>query len=95
MGYSISEKDWQEDVEYFATLFGWKKYHTHDSRRSDPDFPDLIMVRRNRCIVTELKVDGKNPTPGQQGWLDAFKEAGAETYCWHPSEIEEVTRVLR
>ena len=48
-----------------------------------------------RLIVAELKREGKNATPGQQEWLDFFKEIGAETYVWCPSDWETIQKVLK
>jgi hypothetical protein len=45
---TILEKHWQEQVEHIASLFGWRKYHTLDSRGSDEDFPDLVLLRGGR-----------------------------------------------
>lgn len=52
-------------------------------------------AHKTRLIAVELKVEGKNPTPGQLEWLDFFKDIGAETYVWRPSDLEEVKKVLR
>lgn len=97
----ISEKSWQQQVKDLARMLGWKTYHTLRSKGSDLDFPDLVMARTNlrrtltRLIVAELKIEGKDPTLGQQDWLDFFKEIGAETYVWRPSDLELVKKVLR
>jgi hypothetical protein len=92
---TILEKHWQEQVEQVASLFGWKKYHTLDSRRSDEDFPDLVLLRGRRQVVAELKRDGESARPGQIAWLEAFKAVGAETYVWRPSDFDLVSRILR
>lgn len=69
---AISEKDWQEVVVSYALLNKWLVYHTHDSRRSEAGFPDLVMVRGGRCVVAELKREGKAPTQAQREWLEAL-----------------------
>jgi len=55
-----------------AKLHGWIAYHTYDSRRSAPGFPDLILLRGERCLALELKRTGEHPTDEQLEWLRAF-----------------------
>ena len=96
---ALLENDWQEQVEQLAGVYGWKKYHTRDSRGSDEDFPDLLMLRSNadgaRLVVAELKREGENPSNGQKDWLELFSAVGAETFVWRPSDLPTVAKVLR
>lgn len=92
---ATQEKAWQAQVEYLLALFSWSYYHTRDSRRSAEGFPDLVACRPPRLIFAELKRDGKEPTGPQWSWLDAFAKCGAECYVWHPSDIDEIRRLLR
>ena len=78
-----------------AELHGWLVYHTHDSRRSQPGFPDLTMVRHGRLIFAELKKDGAYPTPEQRRWLHELKRASQKVYLWRPSDWREIEEVLR
>ena len=100
----VPESGLQADAEKLLTLYGWKFYHTRDSRGSEEGFPDLIALRTRRkesytrltrMIVAELKAEGEEVKPPQQIWLDLFAAFGAETYVWHPSDIMEMTKVLR
>lgn len=34
-----------EAIRRAASLQGWLVYHTHDSRRSEPGFPDIVLVQ--------------------------------------------------
>ena len=72
-----------------ARRLGWRVYHTHDSRRSEPGFPDLTMVRGKRVVFAELKSERGKLTPAQVGWLDAIREAGQEAYMWKPADWPE------
>ena len=38
------EREWQAQVVSAAQALGWTTYHTHDSRRSDKGWPDLVLV---------------------------------------------------
>jgi len=83
----LSERDWQRRVVDYATWCGWLSYHTHDSRRSEPGFPDLVLLRRDRCVVAELKSDVGKVTTAQQRWLDAFAVVpGLEVHVWRPAD---------
>lgn len=89
----MREKEFQQRVVEEAHVAGWMTYHTYDSRRSTPGFPDLVMVRADRLIFAELKVRGK-PRPEQDIWLDALRETGAEVYLWYPKDTEEILAIL-
>lgn len=56
------------------------RYHPYDSRRSEPGFPDLTLVRPrdHRLVFLELKAGRKQPTAPQRLWL---------------AELDKVTRV--
>ena len=76
------EKQLQEAVRRLAKLLGWLCYHTFDSRRSEPGFPDLVLCKRERLMFRELKVGGRRPTERQQQWLDALTAAGQDAKVW-------------
>src|SRR5688572_19177552 len=44
--FTQTERAFQAQVVKYARLMGWTAYHTHDSRRSQAGFPDLVLVRR-------------------------------------------------
>lgn len=85
-----------------ARQLGYLCYHTHDSRRSEAGFPDLVLVGR-RLIFSELKREGKDPTPAQQDWLNRLDGFERHTgglvvaRCWRPSDwfSGEIEGVLR
>lgn len=92
---ALTEAEWQEWVENLATLRDWKHYHTHNSRRSDEGFPDLVLARGSKLIVAELKKEGGKVSEAQREWLQAFALTGVDAYTWWPHDIEEVEEVLR
>ena len=86
-------------VKQLAKLWGWIVYHTHDSRRSDPGFPDLVLVRGGRIIFAELKREDGKLTTDQKEWIfqleqvqEKVSSAPASTGCnfrvyvWRPSD---------
>jgi len=91
---AISERDWQNQVRELALLHGWLIYHTHDSRRSDPGFPDLVLVRE-RVVYAELKREKGKLTAEQKAWRYSLNGAGAETYVWRPSDWNIVMATLK
>ncbi len=55
------------------------------------DFPDLQIPQLK--IIMEIKIPGKNPTSGQQAWLDIFKGMGWVAVCVR--SFDEGERVIR
>jgi hypothetical protein len=77
---------------------GWKTYHTHDSRRSDPGFPDLVCVRPwkpyHRCLLwAELKTMTGKVSQVQHDWIAALEAAQVEVFVWRPSDLPEIERI--
>jgi hypothetical protein len=73
----------------------WRRYHTLNSRGSDPGFPDLVLLRPPRLVVAELKTEDGRVSRDQWAWLDDFAAAGAEAYVWRPGDRADVERILR
>lgn len=94
---ATSEKDWQAFVATFARFHGFRTYHTLRSTGSEPGFPDLVMIRKGRLIVAELKTERGKVTVSQQEWLDDFRavEGPPSVHLWRPSHADEVMEVLK
>ena len=90
----ITERQFMQMVIDLARLQHWLPYHTHDSRRSDPGFPDVVMVRGERLIFAELKAEKGRVSAAQTFWLDALRATGAEVYVWRPSDWETIVVTL-
>lgn len=90
---AVTEREWQREVVSLAKHMGWRHYHTHDSRRSEPGWPDLALVR-DRLVLAELKTETGRVSAAQERWLTLLSSAGVETYLWRPSDRDEVMRVL-
>lgn len=92
---AVSEKRFQEQVIQLANLSGWLCYHTHDSRRSAPGFPDLVLVRPPEIIFAELKTEEGRVRPEQRAWLEALGACpGVEVRVWRPAAWREIAEVL-
>jgi len=94
--HPVTERDFMQSVMELARLTGWRTYHTHDPRRSEPGFPDLAMTRAGRVIFAELKTDKGKVSPAQREWLDALALCpGLEVLVWRPSDWDDVEYTLR
>jgi len=89
-----SEEGWLTAVLECARWCGWLAYHTRDSRRSTPGFPDLMLVRPPRAIAAELKTDRGLLTREQGDWLAGLAGCGLEVYVWRPVDWPDVRRLL-
>ena len=87
------EADAQAAILDIARLQHWLTYHTHDSRGSDPGFPDLVLVRE-RIVHVEMKRQGETPRPTQIDWLDRLARAGGEVYVWTIEDLDDAVAVL-
>jgi len=91
---TISEKAFMAAVIAEAKRNGWRVYHTHDSRKSEAGFPDLLLLRHTRIMVAELKVGDNKPTAAQLNWLEAFGDATVEWHVWRPDQWAEIVERL-
>ena len=66
------ERELQASVVELATVLGYRVYHTFDSRRSAPGFPDLILIRDTRLVAIECKSSTGKLSDPQREWLRAF-----------------------
>ena len=91
----ISEKQFQAEVQAFARRHGWRCHHHTISKRSQPGWFDLVLVRGKRVIFAELKTSVGKLSEAQQEWFEAFKEAGQEVYIWRPSDWGDIVNRLQ
>lgn len=102
---AATEREFQRQVVELATLCKWRVYHTYDSRRSNPGFPDLCLVRDGVVVFAELKAQHGRLTDDQQDWLAALAQVqyaiereGAnprvQVHCWRPVDWPEIEMLL-
>lgn len=85
----MTEDELEANVRTLGALTGWTLiYHTHDSRRSDPGFLDLVMVnpRQGRILFVELKTRTGRIRPKQRDWLAGLAAVGMEAALWRPAQ---------
>lgn len=90
----MTEKQFQELVVGMAKALGWRVYHTFDSRRSQPGFPDLVLVR-DRIVYLELKTETGKVSHDQAAWIAALTAAGATALVVRPSDMDEIGEALK
>ena len=87
----LLEDAWQRQVIGLASFYGWRTYHTHDSRRSQRGYPDLTLIRPPELIFAELKTRTGRISPEQAAWLaDLEQIPGVDTYIWRPADFDDV-----
>lgn len=89
----MSEKEFQRWVVELAEWYRILTYHNPDSRRSNPGFPDLVLVGRY-VVFAELKTDKGRVSEKQREWLTRLNAAGQKAYVWRPSDRTLITRIL-
>jgi hypothetical protein len=89
-------------VRKLAKEQSFLSYHTHDSRKSEKGFPDLVLARpvsassRGRLIFAELKEQRGKATAEQALWLDVLRHTlpDLEVYFWMPSDYPTIVDIL-
>ena len=96
----MTETQLQDGLIDAARRLGFLVYHSADARRSEPGFPDLVIVGHGRILVCECKtqkgrVRGPAVTrrgrvlPGQRDWLTAFDKAGVYADVVRPEATDD------
>jgi len=105
MDHLMTEKQLMQNVIDLARMLGCLTFHTYDSRRSEPGFPDLVIVGKRRVkgesprvIFAELKSQTGRLSHAQRLWIEALNQCRqAEVYVWRPSDWStgEIEQVLK
>lgn len=89
----MTEKQLQQTIVDLCRWLRLRVYHTYDSRRSEPGWPDLVIVG-NSVLYAELKSDRGRVSREQQEWHDILTAAGAEVHVWRPRHLQDIRRRL-
>ena len=92
---TLTETDFQRTVIEMAEINRWLVYHTHDSRRSAPGFPDLVLARDGKLVFAELKTMGNYPSEAQNTWLTELQKAHPHVFVWRPCDWRDIEAILR
>ncbi len=82
----MTERELLDVVRDACRWGGLLTFHTYDSRRSEPGFPDVVVVGPSGVIFRELKSERGRLTPDQVRWLDRLNAAGANAAVWRPAD---------
>ena len=90
------EADFQDQLIAVARRFGYRAYHTHNSRRSEPGFPDLVLAspRQRRVIFAELKTATGQLSDDQAWWAGVLTAAGEEYHLWRFKDWDAALAIL-
>src|SRR5215475_1080786 len=74
-----SEASLETTLRTYLSHTGYLAYHTHNSKRSAPGFPDWAIIHPDGgpLFLWELKSQsqGAQPSPAQRRWLEALAKA--------------------
>lgn len=87
----MTEKDLLASVRALARDLGWMTFHVHDSRKSEPGWPDLVLLKGDRMLHRELKTMQGRLSPAQVVVVAALEEAGADVAVWRPVDLLDGT----
>jgi len=85
------------EVRALAKRYGWNGvYHTHDSRKSEPGFPDLVLCDGTDLLMYELKTNTGQLAMEQQRWLSLLAHTGrVDCGVWRPRDLAAIEERLR
>lgn len=98
-----TEAQWQAQVVSIAESLGWEWLHIGRTGKYSAvaakgtlgrGWPDLLLVRRGRLIIAELKVPGGMLSTDQKRVLGILDDAGVQVYVWRPSDLAAIVEVL-
>ena len=99
-----TEHAFQQAVIELAQTLGWRVYHARPARtahgwrtamQGHDGWPDVVLCRRGRLIIAELKSAKGRLTPGQLAWIEALREcAGIHVALWRPEDWDAIVAIL-
>lgn len=70
-----------------AKAESWELYHTYNSEKSEPGWPDTVITDGVSLLIYELKDNRRKPTPEQETWLSLLAHTGkVECGIWRPKD---------
>ena len=86
-GGTVDERTLENHLKWIAQDLGLLLYHTYDSRRSAPGFPDLVIAGPGGVLFRELKTEKGRLTVHQERWGNILAASGADIGVWRPSDL--------
>ena len=69
----VTEKHLESAIADLCRRLGLLRYHTFRSDKSEPGFPDEVIVSGDTALFWELKTERGKPSPAQTRWLEALR----------------------
>lgn len=92
----LAEAGLLEHIRALARRHGYLVYHTHDARRSEPGFPDLLMTNGRRLLCWEVKTSTGKLTEAQARWLALLGSVpGVDARVVRPQDLGVIEGLLR
>lgn len=85
----MTEAQFLQMVREACNWHGLLSYHTHNSQRSDPGFPDLCIVGAKGIMFRELKTAVGRTTAMQDYWLARLNDVGVDADVWRPADFPD------
>jgi hypothetical protein len=94
---TMTERQILETIRQACSLFGWLCYHTYDSRRSEPGFPDLIIVGYGAMLLLELKSARGYISKEQRAWLAELADVTQPPIVRlvRPKDLDDILAILQ
>ncbi len=83
---TMTEAQLQEHVRRLCRDMGLLHYHTHDSRKSEPGFPDSVIIGK-RILFRELKSEAGRLSRAQIRAGRRIVDAGGNYKVWRPLHL--------
>ena len=96
-GAGVTEKQWLQQVITLARQRGYLVYHTHNSQKSAPGWPDVAFAKAaSPLYLVELKTTHGQLSGHQRLWIDTLRQTtGLVVEVWRPDDWDTVLEVLR
>ena len=92
----MREADFQRLIVEAAGYLGYAVYHTFDSRRSNPGWPDLVLLKQGHMICLEVKTERGRVRPEQVVWIAELDQVpGVTAMIVRPSQWDQVEALLK
>ena len=92
----MTESELHDAVRALCQELGLRTYHSRDSRREEPGWPDLV-IWGDRLVFRELKSESGRLSLAQRDTLRSLERAGQNACVWRPADLEDglIAAVLR
>lgn len=87
IAYEMSEDDLSEEVRKLAKDLRLFAYHTPDSRRLAPGFPDWVFISPQGVLWRELKTQSGDLSRSQRQVRDMLIASGHNWAIWRPWDL--------